>query len=616
MPLKVVTLMALENQLPIKGDEGILEVQIAPTSFYIACFMVSLTLPNLIFSGTGWFDTLHLMKWVVSMLPITMIAIVVGWRLLVSPTEKIDFRIDPFGWVWLILLLFFTAQPLWAPIKTIATFLKEWFFFATLFAAYIFAYNQFPAKLHRWILWGASLNAAINVLFAEMMTRLPETPAFFIMNVPGHYIGNTGQQEMFGLWMAMAVFNSVFLHIRYGLAEEDTTQGKALVWINLFLLIVNSWGLWNSTARGGILSLMLGFSIVVLMMWRKKDYAPLKRALTVFSVVVILLLITLSIGGLTGTGRSTALVSKTMNMVQNPTAMGDRATIWRTSWVMFKEHPLTGVGLGQYKWNYLDAQRSILAADPQFKWQFTYWAHSEYLQWLCETGIFGALILGVLGLWWLFYFAKAVAERTPLSNEAIWGCGMLFLLWFDAIFSRPFHRIENVLWMSVAFAVANKELLPRQVFWSKVENPRIFKSFGALLVVVSLIGLIFLGSGMIGDQALLKAAVSTDADTKRFYLNKATKHIMTRDEAREQLAMLEIEIGKQTRNKYTFFNGINALYEAFLVRPNSSLLFTLYGNAKSAELDPLLTAIAPYLRMRNGIFTNDSDPEPSSGGEK
>ena len=132
--------------------------------------------------------------------------------------------------------------------------------------------------------------------------------------------------------------------------------------------------------------------------------------------------------------------------------------------------------------------------------------------------------------------------------------------------------------------------------------------------------LIVLGHGFLdivdGDQALLKAAVSRDADTKRFQLNKAAKHIMTRDEAREQLAMLDIELGKQTRNKMTFFNGINALYEAFLVRPTSTLIFTLYSNAKAAQLDPLLNAIAPYLRMRNGVFTNDPDPEPSSGEKK
>ena len=80
--------------------------------------------------------------------------------------------------------------------------------------------------------------------------------------------------------------------------------------------------------------------------------------------------------------------------------------------------------------------------------------------------------------------------------------------------------------------------------------------------------------------------------------------------------MLDIELGKQTRDRITFLNGINALYEAFLVRPTSTLIFALYSNAKAAQLDPLLNAIAPYLRMRNGVFTNDPDPEPSSGEKK
>ena len=53
--------MEYKDKVPLDGNGSVVETKIAPTSFYVACFMVSLTLPNLIFSGPGWFDTLHLM---------------------------------------------------------------------------------------------------------------------------------------------------------------------------------------------------------------------------------------------------------------------------------------------------------------------------------------------------------------------------------------------------------------------------------------------------------------------------------------------------------------------------------------------------------------------------
>lgn len=582
-------------------------LRIAPTSFYTACFFISLTLPNLIFSGGEWYDTLHIIKWAVTMIPIAMVAIVAGIRLFMTSPNEIEFKVDPFGWVWFGLLLFLTIQPLWVPLTSFGTFVKEWLFFATLFGAYLFAYNYFPAKLHRLVLWGSSLNAALNVIFAEIMVTGRTSPAFFIMNVPGHYIGNTGQQEMFGLWMAMALFNSVYLHLRYSLKEETDTRGRLLVLSNLFLMLINSWGLWNSTARGGILSLFVGFIVMVILLARSKDKPALKRALSVFSVVLLLLFVTLGLGYM-NIGRSTPLISKMEDMVQNPTAIAHRNTIWQTSIEMIRMHPVTGVGLGHYKWNYLDAQRINMEKDPNFLWQFTYWAHSEYLQWMAETGIVGTLVLFALASWWLMRFALSLKKGTALSYEAIWGCGMLFLIWFNALFSRPFHRIENALWMSIAFAIANREILPQFAFGMSAQNPRLGKYFGVLFLSIASLGLFFFAGGLLGDQYLLKAMQAGDLASKRYYLGKAERILMTREEALEQGALLTIEEAKARKDAALFSQGLADLYAAFERRPTSTLIFNLYGYAKAGSIDILFNQIAPYLRIRDGVFTNDLDP--------
>ena len=62
--------------------------------FYLLTF-VSLGLPNLVFSGLGWFDTLHIMKWSSAMVPIALISMIGGLSLALYGNELTDFKIEP-----------------------------------------------------------------------------------------------------------------------------------------------------------------------------------------------------------------------------------------------------------------------------------------------------------------------------------------------------------------------------------------------------------------------------------------------------------------------------------------------------------------------------------------
>lgn len=101
---------------------------IPPKIFYLLAF-ISLGLPNLIYSGIGWFDTLHIMKWSFAMVPIAISVIMAGTSLALYGNERTDFKIDLFGWLWLIMLGYISVQPLWVNILSWSTYMKEWFFF-------------------------------------------------------------------------------------------------------------------------------------------------------------------------------------------------------------------------------------------------------------------------------------------------------------------------------------------------------------------------------------------------------------------------------------------------------------------------------------------------------
>lgn len=570
---------------------------LAPLWIFYPLVFISLALPNLIYSGADWFDTLHIMKWAWTMVPVAVISLIGGSMLALFGAGRTGFRLDLFGAVWLGLLAFVSLQPLWCDIFAWSTYFKEWFFFASLLAAYIFCYNLFGSQAAlRRVLWLANLNAAVNVVFAELLIRDMNDICPLIMNVPGNYIGNTGQQEMFGLWMAMAAMNGIYLHMVYSSPLCGCARRRLPMWANLFLLAFNSWGLWNSTTRAGMLALFTGTAALALTArsCREDGRALARRIGAAFAVVVFMLAVNVCTAYF-GWSRAYALINKTSDMLLNTSNIGARREIWITSWNVFKLHPLAGTGLGHYKWHYLEGQREAFKTHPELKWQFTYWAHSEYLQLLAELGIFGAAALFASGAWWLWSFARALTLRRTLSPGAMWGCAMLFLIWFDALFSRPFHRIENAIWMSLAFAWANRELFTAAPSWQEVRSDFVYRVFGLFVAVVAAAGLVFFYNGCRADRYLLAAVRTKDAALQASFINRARKSLMERDEAGEQLAYHIIATARATKRPEDLEAGIGALYRSFRTKPQAKQLVELLRYARETNDLALMSELVTYL---------------------
>ena len=87
-----------------------------PLWIFYPLIFISLALPNLIYSGSEWFDTLHIMKWAWTMVPVAVIALIGGSMLALFGAGRTGFRLDLFGAVWLGLLAFVTLQTLWCDI--------------------------------------------------------------------------------------------------------------------------------------------------------------------------------------------------------------------------------------------------------------------------------------------------------------------------------------------------------------------------------------------------------------------------------------------------------------------------------------------------------------------
>jgi O-antigen ligase len=552
---------------------------------------VSLAVPNLVYSGMSWFQTLHFMKWVVALVPLAVLSIVAGLVVAFKGTEKVRFTIDPFGWIWFAFLLYVTAQPLWTEIKSVPTFVREWFFFASLWVAYVLCYNFLPRDRFRWILWGANLNAACNVLFAELQSRNLSGPFAFILPTPGNYIGNTGQQEMFGLWVAMACLNSIYLHVAYGREDGAYRRSLPVRLANILLLVINAWGLWGSTTRAAILSLCVAVAVMALVAWRNEEARHLRRLGGVLSLLVLGLVATV----LFNAGRAGSLESKWMDVLKNPETVGGRIDIWATSWTMITQQPLKGVGLGQFKWHYLDAQKEMFRRFPDREWKFTMWAHNEYLQFFAEFGLPGGLLVIALLLWLLWAFLGVVMRREKIPLEALWALAMLALIWFDALWSRPFRRIENALWISVAFAFATSVLLPK-LPWSALRRPALQRGMGALFAGGALFGLVFLGQGIKGDRTIAKAMQAPTPQLQRALLEEAKKALMVRDIAERQIGKHLIALAQISKDMDLLTSGLNRLWFSFKSESTAEDLMALIDWGNRLRNRQVLDALLPYLK--------------------
>ncbi len=108
----------------------------------------------------------------------------------------------------------------------------------------------------------------------------------------------------------------------------------------------------------------------------------------------------------------------------------DRIVIWRSAKNMIKDHPITGVGLGQFKKNYF-AKYQL----REIKQRHLNHTHNNVLQICTETGIPGALGFIYLSLYILIRNFREWLRRKDPYSLIIWGSWLAFIIFgvFDVI---------------------------------------------------------------------------------------------------------------------------------------------------------------------------------------
>jgi Tfp pilus assembly protein PilF len=168
---------------------------------------------------------------------------------------------------------------------------------------------------------------------------------------------------------------------------------------------------------------------------------------------------------------------------------GNRYDYWRIAWRVWREHPVLGVGAGNYPRSYY--QQRATTEDIQQP-------HSIELQALSELGIVGALLLAgfVAGIAWGVVRVRTAAGRSPLTRSLMVGAIGTFVAWLVQTSVDWMHLLPGLTAVAIAAAAVmiRPRSLPREADvtardsrFGKMFASRSAFALGASAVVVTLV---------------------------------------------------------------------------------------------------------------------------------
>ncbi len=237
----------------------------------------------------------------------------------------------------------------------------------------------------------------------------------------------------------------------YVLSRPRRDPLNGMLW---FAVVVPVVSLLLTGSRGGFISLLVEVAILGwVMIWRSPLPGRQMRVAALGLAVVA------------GTALCfwfvpTYVLAKigTINSYVAETWEGNRVTLWRNSLRIFREHPLTGTGMGSFVTVYPAHQTEVSDLVTEH-------AHNDYVEALAETGLAGGvLILAALVLFFSIAFRNLFVQlrRDPgwiQLGAAIACCGLLIHSLFDFNLQIP----ANAAWFAFCAGLASLSgrMLPR-----------------------------------------------------------------------------------------------------------------------------------------------------------
>ncbi|MDH7505592.1 MAG: O-antigen ligase family protein [Candidatus Acetothermia bacterium] len=292
---------------------------------------------------------------------------------------------------------------------------------------------------------------------------------------------------------------------------------------------------------------------------------------------------------------------------------------WWVTWEMIKAHPIIGIGLGDFKLEFLDYKAAFLETPRGARYKDIYiaqalQAHNDYLQMWAELGTLGAVVIGAL-IFLVFFSgwrrARGLSRSLPPKGKGQTEEGkeraltILLLLagvlafMGDAFFSFPLHWPASALCLIVLLALLDAGYLQG---WAQEGRPQRYSRWALALctAVLALTVIVFAAGDFIGDLYATRGKSlyeRGDAASAKEYLEKSLEWDFAPKEALSYLGLIYTKEGEYRRAR-------EVLERSWASYPRVTTLFNL-GIAALGLRD--LEEATRYLDLVTKIDPTDLD---------
>ncbi len=207
--------------------------------------------------------------------------------------------------------------------------------------------------------------------------------------------------------------------------------------------------------------------------------------------------------------------------------------------------------------------------------------------------------------WFIPAFKGLLNSKKEVNMTAVWGASLAALITFCAVFTRPFHRIENMVWITLAFSLSNREFL-------RSFSVKSSKIAGALCILASIAGCVYISSGIYGNYLLRQGMLSGHPKVRLYFFEQAEKHPIVHEDAMRNIALYYINIGEQTNDLEALAKGFNMLWEQFKREPHSEDISKLLHYSQRFQVEDVLKELKSYFKP--GTYHLQRVPQKNSDG--
>lgn len=251
-----------------------------------------------------------------------------------------------------------------------------------------------------------------------------------------------------------------------------------------------------------------------------------------------------------------------------------RLRAWDATLEMIADHPLTGVGAGNWK---IHSQKYF--TDKNFKQTETNWIrpHNDYLWAMAERGLFGFILFIAL-----FGIAIYYAVKLLLSNNSHLSTKVTVLLlfsglvsyMFDSFFNFPYERINHQVYLTIFIAGITTEYFRMNPEKKTVGNQKyLFASVGIFLGFSILYGFSMVKS----EYHIVRAKAAEESQNWNLLIEESTKAKTPFRTLEPDASPIDYYIGKGYLETGNLKTAAKHYHDALKVNPFDPFVYSNLG---------------------------------------